>query len=154
MYKRQALYFNSETPGTKGPEGEYYRQTISYINDYTIRGGRPDINLIESWYKYPLESVPESEKYSVTYIVKDVIKQIKFGQKADLSSIDWSSKNPFVNTTYADNWQFEGKVDGWIDQSDIEEMRSVDGALYINCSGNDPYILSPERLNLCLLYTS
>ena len=143
-----ALCFNSETPGTKGPEGEYYRQTISYINDYTIRGGRPDINLIESWYKYPLESVPESEKYSVTYIVKDVIKQIKFGQKADLSSIDWSSKNPFVNTTYADNWQFEGKVDGWIDQSDIEEMRSVDGALYINCNGNDPYILSPDRLNI------
>jgi hypothetical protein len=103
---------------------------------------------IESWYKYPLESVPESEKYSMTYIVKDVIKQIKFGQKAGLSSIDLSNKNPVVNTTYVDNWQFEGKVDGWIDQSDIEEMRSVDGALYINCNGNDPYILSPERLNI------
>lgn len=143
-----ALYFNSETPGTEGPEGEYYRQTISYLNDYTKHGGKPDINFIESWYKYPLESVPESEKYSMTYIVKDVIKQIKFGQKADLSSIDLSSKNPVVNTTYVDNWQFEGKVDGWIDQSDIEEMRSVDGALYINCNGNDPYILSPDRLNI------
>lgn len=143
-----ALFFNSETPGTKGPEGEYYRQTISYINDYTKNGGKPDINFIESWYKYPLESVPESEKYSMTYIVKDVIKQIKFGQKADLSSIDLSSKNPVVNTAYVDNWQFEGGVDGWIDQSDIEEMRSVDGALYIKCNGNDPYILSPERLNI------
>lgn len=143
-----ALFFNSETPGTKGPEGEYYRQTISYINDYTKNGGKPDINFIESWYKYPLESVPESEKYSMTYIVKDVIKQIKFGQKADLSSIDLSSKHPVANTAYVDNWQFEGGVDGWIDQSDIEEMRSVDGALYINCSGNDPYILSPERLNI------
>ncbi len=143
-----ALYFNSETPGTEGPEGEYYRQTISYLNDYTKHGGKPDINSIESWYKYPLESVPEREKDSMTYIVKDVIKQIKFGQKAGLSSIDLSNKNPVVNTTYVDNWQFEGKVDGWIDQSDIEEMRSVDGALYINCNGNDPYILSPERLNI------
>jgi hypothetical protein len=142
------LLFNSETPGNEGPEGQYYKETLSYIKDYISKGGQPDIYSIESWYKYPLEYIPQSEKYSMTYLTEDVIKLVKFGEQPDLKNIDMSEKTPAVNTEIIDSWQFNGKVDGWVNSLDIEDMYSNGEAVYLKCSGEDPYIYSKDYLGL------
>jgi hypothetical protein len=48
----------------------------------------------------------------------------------------------------ADRWQFDSRVEGWIEQNDIAEMRCVKGELYINCTGGDPYLFSAPDLHI------
>jgi len=86
--------------GVKGgmvSDGKYFYESMSYINEYEARRGKPDIYHMESWYwtfdhsdprTVPSTICPEDEPYTQTYLAKAVIKQVKEGQKYDLSSVN------------------------------------------------------------------
>ncbi|OQB20530.1 MAG: hypothetical protein BWY11_02370 [Firmicutes bacterium ADurb.Bin182] len=143
-----ALFYNSDQPGMNGPAGLYYRDTLKFINEYAAKGGRTDIAVIESWYPYPAAWVPEDELYTMTNLTRDVIRQLKYGQVADLENIDMSAGAIPAAASAADKWQFDSRVEGWIERNDIAEMRCEEGALYINCTGGDPYIYSAPDLHI------
>ena len=143
-----ALFYNSDQPGTNGPAGAYYLDTLKFINEYAKAGGSTDFAVIESWYPYPAAWVPEDALYTMTNLTRDVIRQLKYGQIADLDHVDMSVGAVPEDAMLTDRWQFDSRVEGWIEQHDIAELRCENGALYINCTGGDPYLFSAPDLHI------
>jgi len=143
-----ALIYNSDQPGMKGPAGSYYLDTLKFINEYAAEGGVTDFAIIESWYPYPAAWVPEDAPYTMTNLTRDVIRQLKYNQIADLENVDMSAGAVPRDTMRTDQWQFDSRVEGWIEQNDITEMRCEKGTLYINCTGSDPYLFSAPDLHI------
>lgn len=138
------IFFNCETCGMHGSEGEYYKHTMEYINKYTKRGGDPDIYFIQSWYDNPEKTFPETKEYTQSYITAAVIRQVKEGIKADLSKLDFSPKK----LSMAKSWTFKNDTAGWIKQHDISTFKAEKGVLKIKSSGDDPYFALDSELNI------
>ncbi|MHC1696368.1 MAG: hypothetical protein AB9835_14115 [Eubacteriales bacterium] len=144
-----AVFFNSSMSGTEGPDAKYYLETMSFINQYTEKGGNPDVYYIESWYKHPTEYLPEDKLYTQAYITAQVIKQVREGIIADLSSpeLDFTPKAP-DNLTLVKSWSFTDELNGWTKNEQINDFKSADGVLKLTSTGIDPYLFSPAGLNI------
>ncbi|MBI4244858.1 MAG: hypothetical protein HY606_12275 [Planctomycetes bacterium] len=70
------MIFNSEKGGFTSSK-LFYKNTLKFIKKYQTAGGAPNRYIIQSWYKYPDKTVPEDEQYTLTNLVREVIKRIK-----------------------------------------------------------------------------
>jgi len=70
------LIFNSERGGKESAE-RFYEETLKFIEVYQAAGGSPKRYIIQSWYPHPKKVLPETEPYTMTALVKEVIKRIK-----------------------------------------------------------------------------
>nr|AIF12946.1 hypothetical protein [uncultured marine group II/III euryarchaeote KM3_57_F04] len=59
------LIYNSELGGVSS-NAEFHNESLAYITAYQNHGGSPDVRMINSWYTYPTENLPESEPYTLT----------------------------------------------------------------------------------------
>ncbi|MCL5270908.1 MAG: hypothetical protein M1457_10265 [bacterium] len=70
------LIVNSQRGGARDPK-LYSEDTLAYIDLYRAAGGKPDVWLVESWYRYPRRVVPETEPYTMTNLVWEVMKKVE-----------------------------------------------------------------------------
>lgn len=70
------LIINSEQGGMTSDKA-FYENTLKYLDAYRAAGGKPDIYIVESWYKYPIAVTPETKPYSMTALVKKIIEKVK-----------------------------------------------------------------------------
>jgi hypothetical protein len=79
LVQEQGLQFNlivnSEAGGRKSDE-EFYNDTLEYVDQYLKLGGHPNRLIIESWYDYPKQLVPESG-HTMTGLAKAVIERVR-----------------------------------------------------------------------------
>ena len=70
----------------------YHNKTLEYIKEYETRntnGGKgyrknPDVYIIQSWFPYnPPKMLPETEPYTMTYLVAEVLRHLKEGKPID-----------------------------------------------------------------------
>ncbi len=70
------IIFNSQHGG-KTSNKAFCEETTRYINTYRKFGGRPKRYIIETWYKHPNKVSPETEPYTMTWMAKQVIQNVK-----------------------------------------------------------------------------
>jgi hypothetical protein len=70
------LIINSEAGGKESDEA-FYRRTLKMLDVYIAAGGRPTRYVVQSWYKHPEAVVPEDERFSLTALVKAVMKKVE-----------------------------------------------------------------------------
>ncbi|MHC4443258.1 MAG: hypothetical protein ACYTF1_24525 [Planctomycetota bacterium] len=76
------LIVNSEGGGLISAQA-FAEGTLKYVDAYRKAGGSPKRWIVQSWYKYPKKVVPETEKYTMTWLTGRVIETVKgFGKKA------------------------------------------------------------------------
>jgi len=142
------LIFNCETPGAMGPDGQYYKDTLLYIDEYEKRGGKPDVYIIESWYDVsPSKHIPEDAPYTLTYLTAEVLRHVKEGKPIDVSDLDFGWKPP-ENLTSVKKWSFADGKNGWAKANDISNFTVENGILTLESIGGDPYFVSKEDLKI------
>ncbi len=70
------LIINSQRGGSKSAQ-VFYTETLEFLEAYRARGGTPKRYMVQSWYRQPSEIVPETAPYTMTALVKEVIKRVK-----------------------------------------------------------------------------
>jgi len=73
------LIFNSERAGSEGSGSDelYFKETLDFVDLYCSTGSIPDYYIIQSWYKHPSAYVPETEPYTMTNLVMEVILKLR-----------------------------------------------------------------------------
>ena len=69
------LIINSETGGGSSDK-MFYDRTLKMLETYIQAGGNPERYIIQSWYNFPKETVPENKPYTMTYLVKEVLMRL------------------------------------------------------------------------------
>jgi hypothetical protein len=70
-----SLIFNSQRGGETG--GSLYTyDTVGFIDRYYQRGGKPDVCIMESWYRNPTEWLPESDTTTMAGCVKAAMEAV------------------------------------------------------------------------------
>lgn len=97
--KKHHYTANSDANGPEsdkaGWDKNYSLNSLQSMRTHQQEGGRPDSFLFESWYDGPYTMVPETQAYTMTWMVKQAILYIKgIGEKLDLDlqeagSSDW-----------------------------------------------------------------
>ena len=72
---RVPFYLVVNTP-PKHSQG-FHDGVMAYIHRLHQDKVRPDLMLVQSWYKYPVTYLPETEKYTMTYTVLHAAEEIK-----------------------------------------------------------------------------
>lgn len=70
------LIINSERAGNESDRA-FYEETLKLLNTYRASGGTPKRYVVQSWYPYPKKVAPEAEPFTMTALVKEVIKRVK-----------------------------------------------------------------------------
>jgi len=70
------LIVNSEGGGLASAEA-FSDGTLKFLDEYRKAGGSPAGYIIQSWYKCPEKVVPETERHTMTWLVKTVIERVK-----------------------------------------------------------------------------
>jgi len=70
------LIINSETGGGTSDK-EFYKRTLKMLETYINSGGNPSRYIVQSWYPFPEKTVPENKPYTMTYLVKAVLKKLE-----------------------------------------------------------------------------
>lgn len=70
------LIVNSERGGEKS-DRLFYNDTLKMVDTYLKAGGHPARWLVQSWYPYPKQIVPEDAPYSITALAKAVIERLE-----------------------------------------------------------------------------
>ena len=104
------VIFNDET-GLGNPSEaknkDYYEKTLRAIRAYEAAGGHPEIYFVESWYEgAPEVCVPETAPYSLTYLMCDVIRHIKYGW--EIITLTSTAKSPAMTW----KWPGSGSLSG------------------------------------------
>jgi len=115
---RFGLIYNDEQAG-QGPRGSdslYHARTLEYYTTFADSGGSPENILIMSWYPRPTNTIPETEDFTFTNLVKDfagLMGRVEvspvspvIARKLNISSYP----NPFNAVT---NLQFNIDNPGW-----------------------------------------
>ena len=74
------LIINSETGGGTSDK-EFYERTLKMLETYIKAGGNPARYIVQSWYSFPKKIVPENKPYSMTHLVKAVLKRLNVQNK-------------------------------------------------------------------------
>jgi hypothetical protein len=78
--KAQGLEFNLIINSQRGGDRSaklFYEDTLAFLDAYRNAGGAPTRYIVESWYREPVKVVPEDEPYTMAYVVKQVVRQVK-----------------------------------------------------------------------------
>lgn len=67
---------NSERGGHESDK-RFYDETLQMVDAYRKAGGNPTRWFVQSWYPHPKQMTPESEKHSMTALVKSVIERVR-----------------------------------------------------------------------------
>jgi hypothetical protein len=70
------LIVNSERGGFRSDE-MFHRETLEMVDAYLAAGGRPTRWFVQTWYRHPRQTVPESAPHSMTGLVKGVIQKVR-----------------------------------------------------------------------------
>jgi hypothetical protein len=70
------IIFNSQHGGQTSNEA-FCEETIIFVNTYRKFGGKPKRYIIETWYKHPNKVAPETEPYTMTWLAKEAIQNVK-----------------------------------------------------------------------------
>ena len=70
------LIVNSERGGHES-DGLFCRETLQMVNTYRKAGGQPTRWLVQSWYLYPKQTLPETAPHTMTALVKVVIERAR-----------------------------------------------------------------------------
>lgn len=73
------LEFNlivNSSKGGKTSDKEFYERTLKMVDAYTRANGRPTRYIVQSWYEYPKETLPETAPYSMTSLVKAIMLKL------------------------------------------------------------------------------
>ncbi len=70
------LIVNSERGGHQSDE-LFHRETLQMVDTYLKAGGRPTRWIVQTWYPYPKQIVPETAPHSMTALAKAVIQRLK-----------------------------------------------------------------------------
>jgi hypothetical protein len=70
-----SLIVNTERGGNASDE-LFYRETLKMVDTYLKAGGRPTRLIVQTWYPYPKQMVPETVPPSMTALVKAVIERV------------------------------------------------------------------------------
>jgi len=73
---RAPFYLVVNTPPKSGAKS-FHDGVMAYIHRLHQDKVRPDLMLIQSWYKYPATHVPETEPYTSTYVALQAATKIK-----------------------------------------------------------------------------
>jgi hypothetical protein len=66
------LILNSEVGGATSDK-EFCQRTLRYLDAYRAAGGHPTRYMIQSWYPFPKEIVPENKQYTFTWLVRTIM---------------------------------------------------------------------------------
>ena len=69
------LIVNSDRAGNTSDE-QFYRETLQMVDIYRKAGGRPTRWIVQTWYPYPKQLVPETGPYTMTSLVKAVMERV------------------------------------------------------------------------------
>lgn len=75
------LIVNSERGGHQSDE-LFHRETLQMVDTYLKAGGRPTRWIVQTWYPYPKQIVPETAPHSMTALAKAVIQRVKPGHQS------------------------------------------------------------------------
>jgi creatinine amidohydrolase len=79
------LIVNSERGGQQSDE-LFHRETLRMVDTYLKAGGHPTRWIVQTWYPYPKQIVPETAPHSMTALVKAVIQRLRSELTADARS--------------------------------------------------------------------
>jgi hypothetical protein len=71
---RFGLIYNSDRAGQTSDE-LFFRETLLAKAKFAQAGGDPDDIILQSWYWYPRQWLPEDQPYSYTYLVREFLKR-------------------------------------------------------------------------------
>lgn len=77
------LIVNSERGGHRSDE-LFHRETLQMVDTYLKAGGRPTRWIVQTWYPYPKQIVPETAPHSMTALVKAVVQRLR----PELAAVD------------------------------------------------------------------
>jgi hypothetical protein len=70
------LIVNSERGGMKS-DALFAEETLKMVDTYLKAGGKPTRFLVQTWYPYPKQVVPETDPTTMTGLVKAVIRRVR-----------------------------------------------------------------------------
>jgi len=88
---RFGLIFNSDRAGRTSDE-LFFRETLLAKAKFTHAGGDPDDIILQSWYWYPRQWLPENQPYSYTYLVREFLNR-------QVPVLSLSASSPSANGT-------------------------------------------------------
>ncbi|MFC1736471.1 hypothetical protein ACFL1X_10145 [Candidatus Hydrogenedentota bacterium] len=59
--------------GGKMSEHMFYERCMALVDIYNKAGGAPERLMVQSWYKHPVNTIPETAPHTMTNLVKDII---------------------------------------------------------------------------------
>ncbi len=76
QHLRFGLIVNSDKGGNTSSEA-FCRRSLAYLDWYLASGGKADRYIVQSWYKYPDKEGPETEPYTMAWLVKQFIAKLQ-----------------------------------------------------------------------------
>ncbi|MHB1462885.1 MAG: hypothetical protein ACYC1M_16465 [Armatimonadota bacterium] len=70
-----SLIVNSE--GGNISSEAFCKGTLNMVDEYRKIGGRPSRYIVQSWLKYPEKVVPESEMYTLAWLLEQVVRRVR-----------------------------------------------------------------------------
>ena len=157
---RVAIVFNSDVDSRASSfnnlSGQFYKESLQYIDDYEKLGGSPDVYILESWYnRAPAKHLPETEPYTLTYLAAEALRHIKEGKPIDVSGLDfrvpaftwkWPGSGTIPSSGNGNGgspwttWTNSGLNSGAI-------LAVAGNVLQLSCTDGDPYFaLDPANI--------
>jgi len=81
-----------------GSNSDFYKNSLNYVRNYQLKGGRADRYIVESWYTPVTDMVPETTDFTATRTMCDFLKYIHgTDQNLDLWLADGTNKTGINN---------------------------------------------------------
>lgn len=90
------LTANSETGYVSAQA--FSEDSLNYLDAYLAIGGKPDRFVVQSWYPYPEELLPESKPYTGTWLAAHFIERLREIQTGTPVAADLRKPRPFDRT--------------------------------------------------------